>query len=491
MISLSPRLALWLLLIGLAAPAAHGTDRVHLRDGTVLTGDVVTPRFTMITPYATFRLDRSEVARMIFQEGNADRLETRSGDRFTGRLSPRRIAIAGDISGQQVAVIPLADIQLLTLDEPVVIRRQNWPDRIEMRNGDRFRARVTAGDFLIRSGDGMKMFQRSEIHALDLESGSPEAMNWPQVQLIANTHGKPLRGQLINGVISLVTPHGGDLDVKPRMLSSVELQVFPKGLSDEEIVRRMVSSQRHRPLLIRDRLASGGYGPEMVILRGGSFIRGDLQGDGDGDEHPVREITLPKPFAIGIHEVTFAEYDRYCADTGRPLPSDSGWGRGDRPVVNVNWREAVAYANWLSSQTGQRYRLPTDAEWEYAARGGTRSVFWWGDSVGDARAVCAGCGSLWDDEKTAPTGRFPANPFGLHDTAGNVWEWTADCYHDSFAAAPVDGGAIEKPGCGKRVIRGGAWSFPPSEMRSANRWRDFPNRRSDDTGFRLVRELDY
>ena len=106
-----------------------------------------------------------------------------------------------------------------------------------------------------------------------------------------------------------------------------------------------------------------------------------------------------------------------------------------------------------------------------------------------ARANCEGCGSLWDGEKTAPVGRFSANAFGLHDTAGNVFEWVADCYHNTFEHAPANGAALDKPGCGKRVIRGGAWSFPPKEIRSANRWRDFPARRSDDTGFRVVREI--
>ncbi|HHH38883.1 MAG TPA: formylglycine-generating enzyme family protein [Sedimenticola sp.] len=243
------------------------------------------------------------------------------------------------------------------------------------------------------------------------------------------------------------------------------------------------------PALIRDRLRDGTPGPEMIALRGGTFRRGDLQGDGDGDEQPPRELNL-RPFAIGLYEVTFEAYDRFCESSGRDLPDDAGWGRGRRPVVNVSWNDAVAYADWLSGQTGQRYRLPTDAEWEYAARAGTRHRFWWGDDVGAAHANCAGCGSLWDSVMTSPVGSFDPNPFGLHDTAGNVFEWVADCWNDTFENAPADGAALIKPDCGIRVIRGGAWSFPPKEVRSANRWRDFQPRTSDDTGFRLVRELD-
>ncbi len=203
------------------------------------------------------------------------------------------------------------------------------------------------------------------------------------------------------------------------------------------------------------------------------------------------EITLSKPFAMGLYEVTFEEYDRFCSATGCDRPDDGEWGRGRHPVINVSWEEAVAYTKWLSEKTGHTYRLPTDAEWEYAAKGGTTTKFWWGDDVGVAKANCAQCGSIWDAEKTARVGKFPPNPYGLHDTAGNVFEWTADCYHSSFAEAPADGSPLEKePGCGKRVIRGGAWSFPPKEIRSTNRWRDFPTRRSDDTGFRVVREID-
>jgi len=240
--------------------------------------------------------------------------------------------------------------------------------------------------------------------------------------------------------------------------------------------------------LFRDRMVDGTPGPEMIELSGGEYLRGDTSGDGDNDEKPPVSVK-PGPFAISAFEVTFVEYDRFCDATGRSRPDDGGWGRGRRPVINVSWEDATAFTDWLSGKTRQTYRLPSDAEWEYAARAGTRSRFWWGDEPGVARANCEGCGSLWDGEKTARVGKFAANPNGLHDTAGNVFEWVADCHHDSFAKAPTDGSALDKPGCGKRVIRGGAWSFPPREIRSANRWRDFPSRSCDDTGFRVVREL--
>ncbi|EGV20126.1 formylglycine-generating enzyme family protein [Thiocapsa marina] len=246
------------------------------------------------------------------------------------------------------------------------------------------------------------------------------------------------------------------------------------------------------PEPLRDALAGGGLAPELMALPAGRFMRGDLQGNStDVDEKSPIDVTLSRPFAIGVYEVTFDEFDTFCDATGRDKPDDSGWGRERRPVVNVTWNDAVAYTAWLSEQTGRRYRLPTDAEWEYAARAGTATRFWWGDDLGVDLANCAGCGSAWDGYETAPVGSFQPNPFGLYDTAGNVFEWVADCFAETFAKAPADGSAHENPaGCGQRVYRGGSWSFPPREVRSANRWRDFPTGSSDDMGFRVVRELD-
>ncbi|CRI63903.1 conserved exported hypothetical protein [Thiocapsa sp. KS1] len=267
--------------------------------------------------------------------------------------------------------------------------------------------------------------------------------------------------------------------------SNVPSSVEPPGDDDPRSPARL-------PEPLRDSLSGGGQAPELMALPSGRFIRGDLQGNStDVDEKPPTDVILSRPFAIGVYEVTFDEFDAFCDATGRAKPDDSGWGRGRRPVVNVTWNDAVAYTRWLSAQTGHLYRLPTDAEWEYAARAGTDTRFWWGDDLGVDLANCAGCGSAWDGYETAPVGSFQPNPFGLYDTAGNVFEWVADCFAETFAKAPADGSAHENPaGCGQRVYRGGSWSFPPREVRSANRWRDFPTGSSDDMGFRVVRELD-
>ena len=168
--------------------------------------------------------------------------------------------------------------------------------------------------------------------------------------------------------------------------------------------------------------------PEMVVVPAGSFVMGSPRSEvgRDGDEVLQHEVTISQPFAVGKHEVTFAEWDT-CVSAGGCdgyRPDDKGWGRGSRPVIHVNWNEARSYVAWLSRKTGKEYRLLTEAEWEYAARAKTRTRYSWGDSVGRNRANCRGCGSRWDGRETAPAGSFAANGFGLHDMSGNVSEWS-------------------------------------------------------------------
>ncbi len=179
-------------------------------------------------------------------------------------------------------------------------------------------------------------------------------------------------------------------------------------------------------------------------------------------------------------------------DTKRKLPDDGRWGRGRRPVINVTWDDAQSYAAWLSEKAGRRYRLPTEAEWEYAARAGTAMPYWWGNEVGRSRANCRGCGSEWDDKETAPVGSFAPNPFGVYDTAGNVWEWAQDCYHESYRGAPADGSAwLETVGgdCVRRVVRGGSWGDFPRGVRSAYRIWLWSVDAVGNLGFRLARAL--
>lgn len=243
--------------------------------------------------------------------------------------------------------------------------------------------------------------------------------------------------------------------------------------------------------------------PEMVVIPGGTFLMGSPKGEEgrDSDEGPQHAVTL-KPFALGKDEVTFDEWDACVADGGCNgyRPDDHGWGRGKRPVVNGSWNDVQAYVAWLSKATGKPYRLPTEAEWEYATRAGTTAPFALpapngsDDIAGKGLANCRDCGSEWDNKSAAPVGSFPANAWGLFDMHGNVWEWVEDVYHDSYQGAPADGSAWTE-GEGKvpsrdRVSRGGSWYYDSSDLRSAARNRLNPVDRDDDLGFRVARSLD-
>ena len=231
--------------------------------------------------------------------------------------------------------------------------------------------------------------------------------------------------------------------------------------------------------------------PEMAVVPAGSFMMGGRY----GNERPVHEVTIGAPFAVGVYEVTFAEWDACVRDGGCRgrgdgyTASEPGWGRGRRPVINVGWDDAKRYVQWLSRKTGRAYRLLSESEWEYAARAGTETAYSWGDEIGVNRANCSGCGSQWDDDRTAPVGSFDANAWGLHDMHGNVYEWVEDCWNDSYAGAPADGSAWLTRDCDERVLRGGSWYFKPSFLRAAFRYRFTTGFRDDIIGFRVARTL--
>ena len=242
-----------------------------------------------------------------------------------------------------------------------------------------------------------------------------------------------------------------------------------------------------KPLEIyRDELKDGTLGPEMVIVPAGSFRMGNIGGKGSADERPVHTVSFAQAFAIGRFTVTFDEYDDYAKANQIEPPSDSGWGRGKRPVINVSWKDATAYAHWLAVQTGKAYRLPSEAEWEYAAKAGTETAYWWGDNIETNRANCDGSGSEWSGKQTAPVGSFPANPWGLHDTVGNVWEWVHDPWHGNYEGAPLDGSVWEQGGSGTRVLRGGSWYYRRDRARASYRFYNYPGARNGSLGFRLA-----
>jgi formylglycine-generating enzyme required for sulfatase activity len=231
--------------------------------------------------------------------------------------------------------------------------------------------------------------------------------------------------------------------------------------------------------------------PEMVLVPAGKFMMGSPKGQGGDYERPQHEVTFAKSFAVSKFEVTFDDWDA-CVAYGdcEPGVSDVGWGRGRQPVINVTWDDAKRYVAWLSRMTGKTYRLLTEAEWEYAARAGTRTAYSWGDEIGEGNANCEGCGSQWDAKQTAPAGSFAANAFGLYDMHGNVFEWVEDCVHGNYSGAPEDGSAWTADGdCNRRVLRGGSGYGDPDGLRSADRSGLTTVVRSYLLGFRVGRTL--
>ena len=260
----------------------------------------------------------------------------------------------------------------------------------------------------------------------------------------------------------------------------------------------------------RFRDCDGTWCPWMVVVPAGEYRMGSPSGEAgrDDDEGPRHQVRIAKPFAVGVYEVTFSEWEACVSDGGcGHRPNDEGWGGGTRPVINVSWDDAKAYVRWLSNETGEAYRLLSESKWEYVARAGTQTRYWWGDEVGSGqcRHGNGADGSLkrhysdWEwatvgcddgEVHTAPVGQFKANRFELHDVLGNVWEWVEDCWNGSYAGAPADGSAWRSGNCGTRMLRGGSWGGIPSFLRAAGRGRVDAGDRDFDLGFRIARTLD-
>jgi formylglycine-generating enzyme required for sulfatase activity len=231
---------------------------------------------------------------------------------------------------------------------------------------------------------------------------------------------------------------------------------------------------------------------EMIAIPAGHFTIGSpTDEDGRWDEEgPPRIVTFTKPFAVSKDDVTFEQWDACYRLGGCTTNPGAPWGRGDMPVVNVDWEDAQEYVTWISKLTGKSYRLLSESEWEYAARAGTTTAYYWGPAVGVMNANCDQCGSQWDAKRAAPVGQFPANAFGLRDMAGNVWQMIQDCYQPNYSALSADGAPNAQGDCSIRVVRGGAWTSAPPYLRSASRYKNVINDHgSTNRGFRVARDL--
>ena len=276
------------------------------------------------------------------------------------------------------------------------------------------------------------------------------------------------------------TPGSGDVLHAGAVVTSNRVQPAP--------ARNLAPGQT-----FRDRLKTGADGPLMVVISAGRFWMGSPADEPERskDEGPQHEVRIAAPLAMGVYAVIFEDYDIFCESSKCGKPEDRGWGRGKRPVINVSWEDAQAYCAWLSEQTGRYYRLPSEAEWEYACRAGTVTPFHFGPRITTEQANFDGKytynGSAKGEYRaqTVPVGSFSPNAFGLYDMHGNVWEWCEDTWHESYKGAPSDGSAWRRGEKESRVVRGGSWGYYPRGCRAAGRGSPPPVGRSYYVGFRV------
>jgi formylglycine-generating enzyme required for sulfatase activity len=295
-----------------------------------------------------------------------------------------------------------------------------------------------------------------------------------------------LRATLLAAVTPVIRPQPDDPCAGPVTVS------FPSRCAAPLIVAQ------ERELKPKDSFKECAECPEMVVVPAGSFTMGAASNekDRDKDEGPQHQVSFSQPFAVGKFAVTFEEWAACVADggCGGYRPNDQGWGRGRLPVINVSWDDAKAYVGWLSRKTGKTYRLPSESEREYVTRAGTTTPFWWGSAIATTQANYDGNYTYGGPkgeyrQRTMPVDSFQPNPWGLYQVHGNVWEWTEDCYHESYIGAPNNSSAWTAGNCSRRVVRGGAWFINPGSLRAAIRLGVAAVFRSDVVGFRVARTL--
>ena len=434
------------------------------------------------------------------------------------RQATRTVEVAGDTVERIELAIDPQPFTVVTTPPDAVVRLINVDDDYRdgvLLNPGEYRIRVSAPEY--------ETMEDAVSHGVDPTIYSVTLARSPQPFTVVAT---PTNA--VVDFVDLSETYAAGMRLSP---GEYRIRVRADGHEMvEEPVRHGTDPTRYEVELARslpqpgetfvDALASGGKGPEMVVLPAGSFSMGCLSYDDAcyDNETPVHDVGIPQPIALSMYEVTRREFSRFARSTGYSVAvscwvyQEARWVYGfegwkeliDRswrsppfeqtdshPVACVNWEDAKAYLAWLSRETGVQYRLPSESEWEYAARSGAITNYSWGSQVGHNRANCRGCGSKWDDDRTAPVGSFAPNAFGLHDMHGNLWELVEDCWNGSYVGAPMDGSAWTEGHCYARVARGGSWRNGPRYLRSAYRlWRRTMSVRYFDVGFRVARTLD-
>jgi formylglycine-generating enzyme required for sulfatase activity len=422
---------------------------------------------------------------------NMETITTVGGDHFSGMLNVSEFSV----TIRNGASMKLRKDMLERIDLPPGkdAGSASVPDVVVMRNGDMFQGDITNTGFALETTYGSLDLKKATVEQIEF-TGKNDTVT-AQVQLnnqegVANVVFK-------SSQIEVRTRAGQNLVLDPAQVQQLATNTVPSALTSGSVSTRLsgtsstAMSQRvfsNKGLLFTDVLSDSSAGPEMIVIPAGVYQMGSAETvtQRDADE-VLHSVTISRPFAIGRYEITFAEYDRFAEASGREKPYDQDWGRDRHPVVNISWYDADAYAQWLSEQTGRHYRLPTEAEWEYAARAGSSTVYWWGDTFEQNMIVCKDCSEQWDKREAAPVGLLAANGFGLYDVLGNVWEWTCSVYDEHF-----NGAELRCAGTGDdtlRVIRGGSYLNQADRIHTADRDTFSPADHNELVGFRLARDL--
>jgi formylglycine-generating enzyme required for sulfatase activity len=303
---------------------------------------------------------------------------------------------------------------------------------------------------------------------------------WIGIGMIALCGGLALLGQAAAAIAQVV-----------QATETIE-GVRSASAEPEPLTLTPLAEEREKALGPGDGFRECNLCPDMVVVPAGSFLMGspETEPGREPSEGPQHRVTIARPFAVAKFAVTSAEWQACVRERGCRDDADDGWG-ARAAVTGPSWNDAQSYATWLSKRTGKTYRLLSEAEYEYAARGGTETAYAWGEAAGTGHADCAGCGSRSGNNRPAPVGAFAPNGFGLHDMTGNEQSFVEDCWHDTYDGAPSDGAAWTRGGdCGTRVVRGGSWASNPVELRSASRSISGTSDRYPIIGFRVARTLE-
>ena len=466
-------------------------DVLEMSNGDILRGVLKFDPIRLQTSYGLLLIPKHWIRHVSRHPDQANKsvLFTVTGEQLSGELIDDELAIFFDRD----------DLEKIQTDKLIKLhvgnqnrnRATKFPTVIALHSEDYFYAELTTSDFSVQATYGICTLNIQTVVRIDFEGDKEIIAKVELKEGAGNIHGL-----LEDTHINLMTEWGQTLTVHVSELASITILDGSQSSNEakkSEVTQCSGENNCHQFnenfIVFNDPLKDGRSGPDVLVIPAGTYEIGSSVNEvgREVDEHQ-HSVLIERPFAMTRFEITFSEYDYFASATQRAKPDDKGWGRANRPVINVSAIDASAYAQWLSSQTGKKYRLPTEAEWEYAARAGTKTAYWWGNEIDFNMAVCDGCGSHWDKVSSAPVGIFLRNDFGLYDTLGNVSELTCSPYVQVYDGA-------EKR-CAKSLsndtavaIRGGGWSDHPFRLRAAARKSLLANEGNEMVGFRLVREL--